>query len=172
MEDCGRIVYFTLRLAVVSNFIGTYECKADAKGRLMLPVGLKNQILPILSEGFVLKNHVSNDCLELYPRAEWDATIERIKKRLNRNNPRHGKFLRKFLSGVRLIELDNTGRLLIPKDLQNGAGITKDVVLMCVFGTIEIWDKARYAAETGDSDIEDEAAELLGDIDDDDDLLS
>ena len=138
----------------------------------MLPVGLKNQILPILSEGFVLKNHVSNDCLELYPRSEWDATMAKIKKRLNRDNPRHGKFLRKFLSGVRLIELDNTGRLLIPKDLQAGAGITKEVVLMCVFGIIEIWDKARYGAETGDSDVEAEAAELLGDIDNDDDLLS
>jgi MraZ protein len=137
----------------------------------MLPVGLKNQILPILSEGFVLKNHVSNDCLELYPRKEWDTTMERIKKRLNRNNPRHTRFLRKFLSGVRLIDLDNTGRLLIPKDLQAGSGITKDVVLMCVFGTIEIWDKSRFAAETGDSDIEQESAELLGDIDDDDDDL-
>jgi DNA-binding transcriptional regulator/RsmH inhibitor MraZ len=61
---------------------------------------------------------------------------------------------------------------LIPKDLQAEAGITKDVVLMCMFGTIEVWDKSRYATETRNSDIEQEAAELLGDIDDDDDLLS
>ena len=35
------------------NLIGTYECKADVKGRLMMPAPLKKQLAPVMSGGFV-----------------------------------------------------------------------------------------------------------------------
>ena len=40
------------------NLIGSYEVKADAKGRVMIPSGLRKQIQPILNEGFILKRSV------------------------------------------------------------------------------------------------------------------
>ena len=51
----------------MQHFIGTYECKADTKGRIMLPVALKKQLAQNLAEQFVLKRAVFNSCLELYP---------------------------------------------------------------------------------------------------------
>jgi len=53
------------------SILGTYECKADAKGRVMLPSGLKKQVLPVLDDGFVIKRSVFNKCLEIHPMSEW-----------------------------------------------------------------------------------------------------
>ena len=49
------------------NLIGTYECKADVKGRLMLPVTLKRQLGDQINESFILKRSVFQPCLELHP---------------------------------------------------------------------------------------------------------
>ncbi|NQY05883.1 MAG: MraZ N-terminal domain containing protein, partial [Flavobacteriaceae bacterium] len=65
------------------NLIGTYECKVDVKGRLMLPVSLKKQLNPMLQEGFVLKRAVFQSCLELYPMSEWNVLMQKMHK-LNR----------------------------------------------------------------------------------------
>ena len=67
----------------MKNLIGMYECRADAKGRLMLPSGLKKQLAAELQEGFVLKRSVFNACLELYPLAEWNFVMADVNK-LNR----------------------------------------------------------------------------------------
>jgi MraZ protein len=59
----------------VVSLIGTYDCKADVKGRIMLPVALKGQLSPVLASGFVIKRAVFRDCLELYPMAEWQLLM-------------------------------------------------------------------------------------------------
>ena len=60
------------------NLIGTYECKADAKGRLMISSAFKKQLSPILQEGFVLKRAVFQSCLELYPIQEWNEVMRKM----------------------------------------------------------------------------------------------
>ena len=67
----------------MQHFVGTYECKADDKGRIMLPISLKKQLSDKLKNGFVIKRAVFNQCLELYPYKEWDSLMERINN-LNR----------------------------------------------------------------------------------------
>ena len=111
----------------MQHFIGTYECKADTKGRIMLPVALKKQLAQNLAEQFVLKRAVFNNCLELYPIQEWEAMMEKVNQ-LNRFNKKNNDFIRRFTAGVRLVEVDATGRLLIPKDLVIHAGISKETV--------------------------------------------
>ena len=64
----------------MNSFIGTYECKADAKGRLMVPAALKKQMSAALQDGFVLKRAVFQPCLELYPMSEWNALMAKINK--------------------------------------------------------------------------------------------
>ena len=56
----------------MQHLIGSYECKADSKGRIMLPVALKKQLYKKLKQGFVIKRAVFNKCLELYPISEWE----------------------------------------------------------------------------------------------------
>ncbi|MBT8316402.1 MAG: division/cell wall cluster transcriptional repressor MraZ [Lutibacter sp.] len=125
------------------NLIGTYECKADTKGRLTLSSALKKQLSPILQEGFVIKRAVFHPCLELYPMSEWNVLMSKV-NRLNRFVKKNNDFIRRFTAGVKIIELDASGRLLIPKDLQTFAGITKDVVLSSAVNIIEVWDKEAY----------------------------
>lgn len=149
------------------NLAGTYECKMDDKGRLFVPSGLKKQLLPHIDEGFVLKRAVFQDCLELYPMSEWNAMMERFRK-LNRFKKKNNDFIRRFMAGVRMVEVDSGGRLLVPKDLFDFAGLDKEVVLFASIDIIEIWDKTRYesAIEDAAGDFADLAEEVMGDNDD------
>ena len=145
------------------NLIGTYECKADAKGRLMISSAFKKQLSPILQEGFVLKRAVFQPCLELYPMQEWNEVMDKVNS-LNRFVKKNNDFIRRFTAGVRVIELDASGRLLIPKDLCQFAGIQKQIVLSSAINIIEIWDKDNYekAIDDAASDFASLAEDVMG----------
>ncbi|MFD1062134.1 division/cell wall cluster transcriptional repressor MraZ [Winogradskyella litorisediminis] len=147
----------------MNALIGTYEVKADAKGRLMLPAVLKKQLAPVMQSGFVLKRAVFQPCLELYPMPEWEKLMEKVNK-LNRFNKKNDAFIRRFTAGVKVVEVDATGRLLIPKDLLNFSGITKQTVLASAVNIVEIWDKDKYETAIDDAalDFADLAEEVMG----------
>ncbi|TBW27492.1 division/cell wall cluster transcriptional repressor MraZ [Gramella sp. KN1008] len=145
------------------NLIGTYECKVDAKGRLMVPSALKKQLAPMLQEGFVIKRAVFQNCLELYPMSEWNVLMNKING-LNRFKKKNNDFIRRFTAGVKMVEVDSNGRLLIPKDLTAFAGIEKEIVLSSAINIIEIWDKDKYenTIEASSEDFADLAEEVMG----------
>ncbi|MAP54702.1 MAG: division/cell wall cluster transcriptional repressor MraZ [Altibacter sp.] len=149
------------------NLIGTYECKADVKGRLMVPAPLKKQLTPVMTEGFVIKRAVFQPCLEMYPMNEWNALMQKMGE-LNRFNRKNNDFIRRFTAGVKTVELDATGRLLIPKDLLSFAGITKEIVISTAINIVEIWDKEKYeqAIDDAANDFADLAEEVMGDASD------
>ena len=155
----------------MNSFIGTYECKADAKGRLMIPAVLKKQLAAALQDGFVLKRAVFQPCLELYPMSEWNSMMQKVNK-LNRFKKKNNDFIRRFTAGVKIVEVDSAGRLLIPKDLISFSGITKQVVLASAVNIIEVWDKDKYeqAIDDAASDFADLAEEVMGQEDDDNGL--
>lgn len=155
------------------NLIGTYEGKADAKGRLLLSSALKKQLAPVLQDGFVLKRSVFQNCLELYPMSQWNTIMAKVNK-LNPFNKKNNDFVRLFTAGVKMVELDASGRLLIPKDLQLFANISKNVVLSSVVNIIEIWDKESYesAINAATDDFAGLAQEVMGNISFDDDGIS
>ena len=150
------------------NLIGTYECKADAKGRVMLPSAFKKQLHAVLQEGFVVKRAVFQPCLELYPMSEWSLMMEKINK-LNRFVKKNNDFIRRFTAGVKMVELDASGRILIPKDLCDFAGIQKQLVLSSAVNIIEIWDKEKYEKAIGDASVDfaDLAEDVMGNTDTD-----
>ncbi|NQX85583.1 MAG: division/cell wall cluster transcriptional repressor MraZ [Flavobacteriaceae bacterium] len=147
----------------MKTLIGTYECKADAKGRLMMPSPLKKQLGAVVEKGFVLKRAVFQPCLELYPMEEWEAMMQKMNK-LNRFKKKNNDFIRRFTAGVKFVELDVSGRLLVPKDLTVFANITKHVVLSSAINIVEIWDKEKYeqAIEDAAMDFADLAEEVMG----------
>ena len=148
----------------VVNLIGTYECKADAKGRLMLPVPLKKQLSSILDQGFVLKRSVFQPCIELYPMQEWNQVMAKVNT-LNRFVKKNNDFIRRFTAGVKMVDLDASGRLLIPNDLHSFANINNEVVLSSSVNIIEIWDKDLYEKAIDDAavDFADLAEDVMGD---------
>ncbi len=109
----------------------------------MIPVTLKNQMAPVINKGFVIKRSVFQPCLELYPMEEWNLLMEKMNRK-NRFKKKNNDFIRRFSAGVKPVEIDATGRLLIPKNLIAIAGITKEVVLSSAINIIEIWDKDSY----------------------------
>tara|TARA_B100000700_G_scaffold330482_1_gene456938 strand:- start:987 stop:1481 length:495 start_codon:yes stop_codon:yes gene_type:complete len=125
------------------HLIGVYECRVDAKSRLMLPKAFKRQLASSLEHPFILKRSVFHKCLELFPMNEWNKVVVEINK-LNRFVKKNNDFIRMFTAGVKLISLDTTGRILIPKDLQSYSGIHKQLVLSSSANMIEIWDKKTY----------------------------
>ena len=74
--------------------------------------------------------------------------------KLNRFVKEHMDFMRMFTTGLKPIQLDATGRLLIPKDLVEFAGIKKDIVVSSVINMIEIWDKDNYEQVINDPEID------------------
>ena len=76
----------------MNTLIGTYECKVDAKGRLMLPVAFKKQLASVVEKGFVLKRAVFQPCLELYPMQEWESMMQNVNK-LNRFKKKNNDFI-------------------------------------------------------------------------------
>lgn len=135
----------------------------------MLPAAIKKQLAPMLQNGFVLKRAVFQPCLELYPMSEWEALMQKMNK-LNRFKKKNNDFIRRFTAGVKMIEVDNAGRLLIPKDLMVFSDITKDIVVSSAINIIEIWDKNKYeqAIDDATGDFADLAEEVMGQDDDND----
>tara|TARA_X000000368_G_C22848920_1_gene631180 strand:- start:313 stop:768 length:456 start_codon:yes stop_codon:yes gene_type:complete len=151
----------------LSYLIGTYECKIDVKGRLLIPSAFKKQLTPVIAKGFVLKRAVFQNCLELYPLEEWEDLIKKVNS-LNRFKKKNNDFIRRFTAGVKFIELDNNGRLLIPKDLIEFSNINREVTLSSSVNIIEIWDKVSYEKAIVDSrdDFAKLAEEVMGDDED------
>jgi len=131
----------------------------------MVPSALKKQLSPVLTESFVLKRSVFQPCLELYPMEEWNVLMEKING-LNRFVKKNNDFIRKFTAGVKTVEVDANGRLLIPKDLMGFADIDREIVLSAAINIIEIWDKNKYenAIDVPPDDFADMAEEIMGNI--------
>jgi len=125
------------------NILGTYECKADSKGRIMLPAPLKKQISSVISDGFVVKRSVFNKCLEIHPMSEWNKIVNQVNQ-LNRFIKKNNDFIRSYMSGLKIVNLDSSSRILIPKDLIVFAGLEKQIVLSSSVNIIEVWDKKEY----------------------------
>ena len=153
--------------------IGTYECKVDAKGRVMLPSPLKKQLATSLQDGFVLKRSVFQPCLELYPMKEWNVMMQKVNG-LNRFVKKNNDFIHRFTAGVKVVEIDALGRMVIPKDLVGFASIAKDVVFSSAVTIVEIWDKDLYEKSISGEDLDfaDLAEEVMGNINNSDNGIS
>ena len=133
-----------------------------------MPSGMKKQLTTVLQSGFVLRRSVFQPCLELYPMSEWETMMQKVNK-LNRFKKKNNDFIRRFSAGARMVDVDASGRLLIPKDLIVFAGIAKNIVISPAVNIIEIWDKEKYEQAIDDAtlDFADLAEEVMGQDDDD-----
>jgi MraZ protein len=124
------------------QFLGEYEVTLDAKGRFLLPAGIKKQMPEDAGDQFVIARGFEK-CLTLYPKKNWDPILAELSK-VSEYKAENREFLRYFTMGATLGELDSAGRMLIPPNLKAHAGLEKDIVLVSVINKIEIWDKGKY----------------------------
>ena len=149
----------------MNSLFGVYECNADAKGRVMLPVAFKKQLTKELKAGFVMKRSIFSKSLELYPMGTWKEMVKEVNK-LNKIVKKNVEFIRMFNYGVVPVELDVTGRLLISKDMMSFAGMNKNIVMAAAGDRIEIWDKKGYEKfiNSGTANFEKLAEDVMGGI--------
>jgi len=123
--------------------IGKDYCTVDSNGRFKFPSSLKKQLISVIDSGFVMRESIYGDYLELYPMDVWEDEIEKIRKRLNPYNPKDIILIRKLSEGNK-VELDNNDRLLIPGDQKKAKSISKDIILVSRINIFEIWDVEKY----------------------------
>lgn len=146
----------------MNQFIGEYEVTMDAKGRFLVPVAFKKQLATETANQFVICRGIEK-CLTLYPLQTWEPLFEDLRK-LNQFDPKVREFRRRFLNGATQVELDNAGRMLLPKSLIEHAGLEKDLVLASAVDRIEIWDAKAYkiSLEGSADDFSKLANEVMG----------
>jgi MraZ protein len=117
----------------------------------------------VLGDGFVIKRSVFNQCLEIHPMQEWNEVVGQVNK-LNRFVKKNNDFIRSYMAGLKVVDVDGSGRFLIPKDLLSFAGLQKQIVLSSSVNMIEIWDKDKYESSVAESlkDFGDLAEEVMG----------
>ena len=119
-------------------FMVEYQHNIDSKGRLIVPAKFREGLGTV----FVITKGLDN-CLFVYTNDEWKVFEEKIKK-LPLTNKDVRKFVRFFFSGAIECETDNQGRVMIPQNLREYAGIKKEVISIGVSNRIEIWSKENW----------------------------
>ena len=136
-------------------FMGEYNHTLDAKGRLIVPAKFRET----LGEEFVVTKGMDG-CLFVFANSEWEAFAEKLHD-LPMINKEARQFTRFFLAGADSVQTDKTGRILIPSNLRDYAGITKDAVLVGVGSRVEIWSKERWEGTVSFEDMDDIAKHMI-----------
>ena len=137
--------------------MGEYSHSLDAKGRLIMPAKLRQDI----GDKFILTKGLDG-CLFAFSQEEWLNFEEKLKSLpLSDKNARN--FVRFFLSGATECEIDKQGRFLIPNNLRTAANLDKDAVIIGVGTRLEICNKETW--EKCDEEISaDEIAENMANL--------
>ncbi|HPT83246.1 MAG TPA: division/cell wall cluster transcriptional repressor MraZ [Limnochordia bacterium] len=119
-------------------FLGEYQHSLDAKGRLTIPAKFREE----LGEGAIITRGLDH-CLFLFPSHEWSVLENKLRTLpLTKHDAR--QFVRFLFSGATECELDKQGRIMLPLNLREYAGIDKDAVVIGVASRIEIWSRAKW----------------------------
>jgi MraZ protein len=147
----------------MAHIFGEYEVAVDTKGRVLLPAALRKQFAPGTGEKFVVNRGVEK-CVTIYTVEAWTPLFEKIAN-LDDFSEEDRTFKRLFLNGATPVELDTADRLLVPKQLQEYAGIRiqHDAVISGQGNKLELWDKeAYYRYMNGNADKYNELSEKVG----------
>ena len=135
-------------------FTGSYEHTVDNKGRIIVPSKFREE----LSEKFIITFGLDG-CLYMYPMNKWESFVEQLAALPGGHKSR--ELQRYFLSAAVESEIDKQGRTLLPVNLRERTGISKNVMIVGMMGKIELWDKALWDKNTSElGDINDIAEQL------------
>ena len=126
----------------MSLFSSQYDCKLDAKGRMVLPAKIKAGI-PEASSGELMLRMGFEPSLILYPIMEYKRLFSKIGA-LSDFNPEHRKLKRSFFSGITPVDIDGNGRINIPKVFLEYAHLEREAVVIGLGSSVEIWSPDQY----------------------------
>lgn len=142
-------------------FYGEYEHTIDRKGRLIVPAKFREIFKENLVERLFLTRGLDR-CLFLFNEEEWKLQEQKFKS-IPFTKSEARKFNRLYFSGASEVMPDKQGRILIPRNLKEFAGIKKDVVIVGVSNRIELWSKDSWNGfyESSKESFEETAERLL-----------
>jgi MraZ protein len=123
-------------------FRGRYEHAIDGKGRVSLPARFR-EALASLQEEILVATTSDEACLRAYPLRAWNEFEEKLGQK-NQFNPSVRRLTRHYVGNAQDWPIDGMGRVLIPPQLREYAGIQKEVVFLGQVRFIEIWSKERW----------------------------
>lgn len=126
----------------MTGFFGRHTAKIDDKGRIVIPSAIKG-VVPADQMEFVIRKDMYSNCLEMYTKQEWAEMSQAVRSRLDLAfDEGHMRYWRTYMSDTISVTPDaKLGRITIPRDLLEKAGISKEVVFLGVDYKVEIWAK-------------------------------
>ena len=145
------------------SFSNIYPVTLDGKGRVVLPSPFKKEMGDAMEPSFVVEKDVYDKCLNIYPHSTWLAKVERLRRRLNPDDPIHSKMLSRIYEEIVKVSMAENGRLNIPDEMLDYAGITKEAVFTGQGSRMRLWEPSRHqASRLSDEDYSRLYKELLG----------
>lgn len=127
----------------MNHFLGNFEAKVDAKGRVFVPAAFRKLLQLQGEEWLVLRKDIFQDCLVIYPGSVWEDEIGVLRSKLSKWNKEEQQVFRQFLLDAERLEMDGSGRILISKRYLELVGIDAEVRFLGVDKTIEVWAKSK-----------------------------
>ncbi|MDR1682042.1 MAG: cell division/cell wall cluster transcriptional repressor MraZ [Candidatus Symbiothrix sp.] len=129
----------------MENFVGNSSTKLDAKNRVPLPVIFRRSWQEGDDQRLVLTPDLYQKCLVLYPRAAWEAEKNNMRSRLDLYDEEQMSIYEAYVGRANPVEMDSMGRILIPKEFADEAGLKSDVRFVGIDDKIKVWDEAEYS---------------------------
>jgi MraZ protein len=127
----------------VENFIGNTDAKVDNKGRVFVPAEFRKILQTVGDSRLILRKDIFENFLVLYPVPVWEEELSIFSSKIKKHKRKDRQAYQKFIQDANLLEMDASGRILIPKRYLQIAGISVDVRFIGVDQTIQIWDPYR-----------------------------
>lgn len=123
------------------NFLGNIEAKMDAKARIFVPAAFRKILQSSSQSVLILRKDIFQDCLVLYPVNVWEEELTKLRTRLSRWDKAQQQLFRQFIVDAERLEMDASGRILIPKRYLQMLKISSEIIFLGVDNTIELWTK-------------------------------
>lgn len=123
------------------QFLGTIDAKIDAKMRVFIPASFRKILQVSTDSALVLRKDIFQNCLVLYPISVWEAELNKLRQKLNRWDRQQQQLFRQFVVDAERLDMDASGRILIPKRFLAMIGVESEIQFLGVDNTIEIWNK-------------------------------
>lgn len=145
------------------SFSSTYPVNVDSKGRVVLPAPFKKEMGDALEMVYIVEKDVYDRCLNIYPLSTWQTKVEKLKLRLNMDDPLQSKMLSRYFEEVVKVSMAENGRLNIPNEMLIYAGILKEAIFTGQGIRMRLWDPERHeSSRISDEDYARMYKELLG----------
>ncbi|MDR0413400.1 MAG: division/cell wall cluster transcriptional repressor MraZ [Dysgonamonadaceae bacterium] len=136
----------------MKRFTGNIDAKTDVKGRVFIPAAFRKILQSEEDARLTLRKDVYQDCLVLFPASTWEKELTHLRSKLNKYDEEQQQFYRQYILDSEIVEMDSSGRILIPKRYLQMAGIAGDVRFVGIDDTIELWSRNKLEQPLMDSE--------------------